>query len=1456
MHSQYSIEQKLGRLNYLCNHAEGDLSLEAEFIGLIDELSLEGLMLRPEVYRKRFELFKLIHFTNPKMEPLSKIQLKMFSTLHYLPTDPLEVGPQASDILMQSIPGIKYIQHVTDLIMPIGNPIKIPGVQVTTLTTDYRMMNRIIRPMPKVTVGLERSERDVPIYNYGMIQHLWRYPATFRADYHSWYNITSVVIDNLVKVARQSSRQQVLTVGIPDVIPTLDILRTFRNSKTSLTLKALRTFEDYTFADLFIWAGKWRENSLLAKIPEDLYPKIDLLIRRMDKWVVINLGWLNNLRKSDAKSPGSFDPLMFELKMLQLFNILHDRSEPIALSSDEPEVTEPNEAATELENEVDDIITTLDAGFDTDVDDVERAADNDDMERLEKELLELDKLKELSQDYESIDDDGNVNEGAGKLIEAVGEVGSVKSDTVGIVDRAEDLAKRGVLSSREYARLHRLNEKYATLPDPYGSGKSILEAGAMKLEDTYIDSEIISEDPEVLDPSMAKASIEVFDTTYINEIMPKDYINVVRSLRRGPVAVMDHRVERHSDASNDLETHVIKLTPAIGDSSTIRIPMPRVTPEGTFIYNGTEYRQKKQRRDVPIRKISPSKVVISNIAGNKSFIQRSERTKFDRAKSLTREVRARCTDSNSTLVTEASLTKVVDYTAKTPWTYSTMGTEISSFKVKGYTLNFDYKYRERNNGYTAEEMKLEKKGWVLCGRGKKGPLGMDPSGHIYEWINDSWESVGTVESLLEINVQKQAIPMAELKVYTAQIPIGVALGYLIGLSTLLSVAKIKHRRTLPGERQNLTDEEFAIRFKNEVLIVNMRDPMTTLIMSGWMMYADVLREYDVKLFDAKDVYSVALERSGITSWFLKELDTMNMYFIDPITEDLLKMLNEPTDFVGLLVRATEMILDEHVPAKRMDENGIADLYERVAGYDRFPGAMYDVLYKAMRSYINRAGTGRASIVVNPNDAINKIIRDGCTAPVNNINPLHGQREREVITFGGDGGRSRRAMVADTRLYPEEDKGFISEASVDSGDVGIITYLAPNANLRSVRGTVRLYDKKRDGVGMLLSTPAQMAPFADGDDLKRVGFISTQSGHRISISHGEVQPSRTGGERTLINRVGKEFGHSAKEDGVVKSVSDKAIVIELKSKKEVRLPLGLIHTNAEGAHYPTVLKTPLVAGDKFKKFDVITYNENFFKPSPLNPRRVDYMQGTVGFIALREATYTYEDSSSIAAEFAERLVANTSKVVPVTVNYDQIISGLVAVGDKVDLESPLCVIENYVGDDESLYDERTRSILREQAKMAPPAKVVGEVAAIEVRYNGDIELMSESLRKVAAKSDRERKALADALGIPYHPGKITRFQRVEGHHVEEGQAVIIIHITNVQGMTVGDKLVVGNQLKSTVGEVLFGENTTEQGEKLDMIFGAISVLNRIVVSVFKFGPINTYMRYTGEEAYRMYFEETA
>ena len=121
----------------------------------------------------------------------------------------------------------------------------------------------------------------------------------------------------------------------------------------------------------------------------------------------------------------------------------------------------------------------------------------------------------------------------------------------------------------------------------------------------------------------------------------------------------------------------------------------------------------------------------------------------------------------------------------------------------------------------------------------------------------------------------------------------------------------------------------------------------------------------------------------------------------------------------------------------------------------------------------------------PHDVWTAIVQDPAAALVDDINPIQNLKQKEIITYGGRGGRSGRSMTAEARLYKEGDIGFISESTVDSGDVAVITYMTPNANITSVRGTVRSFDKEKDGSASLVSTSALISPFADRDDPKRV-----------------------------------------------------------------------------------------------------------------------------------------------------------------------------------------------------------------------------------------------------------------------------------------------------------------------------------------------------------------------------------
>ena len=346
------------------------------------------------------------------------------------------------------------------------------------------------------------------------------------------------------------------------------------------------------------------------------------------------------------------------------------------------------------------------------------------------------------------------------------------------------------------------------------------------------------------------------------------------------------------------------------------------------------------------------------------------------------------------------------------------------------------------------------------------------------------------------------------------------------------------------------------------------------------------------------------------------------------------------------------------------------------------------------------------------------------------------------------------------------------------------------------------------------------------------------------------------ESMIAARSGPEFAQVASGKGKVIEVGNQHIAVEYENGEVFRAPLGMLHTTAEGTLYPNTLVTVLKVGDTVEQFDVLSYNTGFFKPTPFNPRRVDYTPGCLARVAIREATYTLEDSCSLSESFAARMVTKVSKPKAVNVDFQDEILGLVKVGQKVDLDTTLCSIEGAVSSAAGLFDDSNMDTLKLFTPSSPKAKVVGVVSKIEVFYNGDIEDMSESLQVIVAESEKGRRRLAKALGEEYTTGAVGRNVRIEGINLEPHRAMILVYINAEVPMGIADKLVIGNQMKSVVGAVLFGENLTESGEPVDIIFGALSAVNRIVTGLFTGGSLNTVVRIIGEEAYKMYFEDAA
>lgn len=356
---------------------------------------------------------------------------------------------------------------------------------------------------------------------------------------------------------------------------------------------------------------------------------------------------------------------------------------------------------------------------------------------------------------------------------------------------------------------------------------------------------------------------------------------------------------------------------------------------------------------------------------------------------------------------------------------------------------------------------------------------------------------------------------------------------------------------------------------------------------------------------------------------------------------------------------------------------------------------------------------------------------------------------------------------------------------------------------------------------------------------------------MSAEGYQPTPLRTGYEHVVAHRTDDLYAYTAKKDGKITKVTDKSITVEYKDGEIVSVELGRRFGTAAGFVFPHSVITGLKEGDRVKEGDIVSYNENYFRVNPLNPKEVVWKAGVLVKTAIMESPDTLEDSSVISERVSHLLRTKSTKVRDIVLHFDQSVRNIVKVGQKVDSDSILCTIEDSVTADNELFDESTIDTLRLLSAQTPKAKYHGVVEKIEVFYNGEKEDMSDSLRELANASDRERSRTLKNLGRTVTDGSVDSSMRVGGDPLEMDTLVVKVYVTGEVPAGVGDKGVFGNQMKTIFGRVMSGVNQTESGEDLDAIFGMTSIADRMVLSPMLIGTTNTLLRVLSKHVAKVY-----
>lgn len=645
-----------------------------------------------------------------------------------------------------------------------------------------------------------------------------------------------------------------------------------------------------------------------------------------------------------------------------------------------------------------------------------------------------------------------------------------------LIEKLNKLADEGRITSAEFRRKKELIEKSDTIPDPYGSGKTVAEASKIKPEDLVIDEkDAVMDAPEVvIDKSMTKSSLRVVGPKYNTEIIYKDILSSIQAVQRGGVIVKNHTVDRQSTVLGDFDVHTVEIVPLNGQPSIVRAKIPLVDEEGTFTAKGTKYAMRVGRVDVPIRKIGSNRVGLSSYYG-KTFVDRAAK-KADSSLAFVLSRLAKATIQPDEHLRDVSPGNVFDNYFEAPYFYSGISESYQSLKAGNYDLDFNSK--GMRSKLSPEVLKTyEVNGSRICGHvsGRNTTyVVIDKENKFYTAQDGTLTPVGDIYDILGLDRQAAPIDFAELKVFSKSIPVGVYLAKTIGFRKLVKLLGAKHRLVEGRQQKNLQPDEYVVQFKDVAYIFSKKDETSTMVLAGFRAFEKETKLYNAELFDSPDIYLRLLEAKGLNVAYFREMENLQDMFIDPITERILKEMGEPTNFNGLLIRSCELLKNYYYPASQDAD------YQRNRGYDRFAGFFYKDMVNAVRAYKQKNSTGRAKVDMSPYQVWTTITRDSTVKQVEENNPIQALKiTQEAVTYVGEGGRGKESMNRESRAYMTSDLGITSEASVDSSDVGINVFLSADPEFANINGTSKKERSKE--AANLLSTSALLAPFSTNDD---------------------------------------------------------------------------------------------------------------------------------------------------------------------------------------------------------------------------------------------------------------------------------------------------------------------------------------------------------------------------------------
>lgn len=1293
------------------------------------------------------------------------------------------------------------------------------------------------------------NEKTLNIYTYGNLSAFYKYPTAPFRNVDIIKNCLRTMISHLGK----SERQDIILIELPKNIPSrVELDRYSLDLKVSY-LPKLPSFKYFMLLEIWkLMTPELRGRSLLNDIPSSCFSKIDFMFVYNDKIAILNFEKLYYLvkeyRPENYKSnfTGFKAGIARKIFFMFLYNLIANgvsKSEKDVLASltvsgfkDAPKkdinVTDAIKPDKEVEEEIEENIKEKNISNVAEEDklDVKVLEDDDivDEEPVDDSILELQALLD-----ESVD---NIEDATTYTLDSIKE-DFYKFDNVKKV--ADKLKSDTVISKKQNNDIIKILDQQENLTVPYSKTIKLKEVLDYSMDNYEIDPAKVTHTPvnTIFDQKSNITTTQAMHKEYLTKQYRKDVTRTLYSLQNFNLAIENYEIRSEHTLMDSTETHKLKVKFPTGGTANLSFVLPKVADDGTMLRYGGKYLSRYLRTDLPIRKIDYNNVVISSGYG-RAFITKGEMSYDNKGNWLANKIKK----SDNDQVYDVILGENENMGIKLPTEYALLGRCIKSLKIGKAKYAFNYADRISLIGNLTEDglHTLEKDGLILIGVENNKPIMIREDNKYFKFDGKNYIEIPGIVEQIGIDLNDGPIEFVSMRIFKKIVPLVVMLSYYIGFTSLLKTLGVQFTYIDEPKRVIAKKDEYVIRFANATYVIKRDNGIGDLILGGFVKLKPIIQNIPRETVEKKDNFSLLFSRLDYSLSYVTEIRIMESMFVDPVTLSILKENNMPTNFKGILIKATEMLVDDNY------ENPNDIKGSRIRGYDRIPTMLYKEMIQALRVKENTAAFGKQTMLVNPYTVYNKIFDDSTTVLVDDLNPMAYIKQTEDVSQVGDSGRSKVGMSKGTRIMDTTEIGVMSEAAKDSSDVGITGYLTANPKIKSIRGDIGDFDIKQDGWASAVSTSAMLAPFGLMDDTKRLNFSSIMRSHVVPINGMKVPYVRTGYESIIPLKAGNKFVISALEEGTVIHSKKESIEVQYKTLGKVKYKITDWTSKEESdACYTHVMKSDLKSGDEFKKDDTLVYDSTFFGMDIFNPGRVIYREGDIITIALTEDPQTYEDSASISRKISTRLGTTMTKVINVIMDVKDNISDIVKPGDKVLPSDPVLIITNQVLGGVDM-DKKALDIMSSLNKQAPKAKYKGVINKIDIRYNAELEDMSKSVKDLVEKID---KISLERYG---YTNKVNDSYSHQGKPLLNGTILIKVYLDVEYGMGIGDKAIFGNQLKFTVGEVYENDVRSEGGIEIEGFFSSRSIAARIVNSPYMLGTVSMLLDKLGELAVKEYF----